>query len=124
MKRTPDTRPIARPKDVLDVCDYRDEKTHIEGHSVSIITKDNCWPGIFAPNPFQPPFSPHAYIVSFEWRHGWTEIEMKYVFPSIVRKYMFPKLKLFRRDVKQDSFKLATDFRQEMLKQAESCLSL
>ena len=47
------------------------------------------------------------------------EIRVKYVFPNIISKYVFPKLKLFERDVKQDGFKLASDFRQEMLKQVE-----
>ena len=47
------------------------------------------------------------------------EIRVKYVFPNIIGKYVFPKFKLFKRDVKQDGFKLANDFRQEMLKQIE-----
>ena len=117
-----DTRPIARPKEVSDVVEYYDEKTHeLKGYSLSIKTEDNCWPGIFACNPFRPPFSPYAYIKSFSMDLNSQEIGVKYVFPNIISKYVFPKLKLFERDVKQDGFKLANDFRQEMLKQIK-CL--
>ena len=115
-----DTRPIARPKEVSDVVEYYDEKTHeLKGYSLSIKTEDNCWPGIFACNPFRPPFSPYAYIKSFSMYLNGQGIGVKYVFPNIISKYVFPKLKLFERDVKQDGFKLANDFRQEMLKQVE-----
>lgn len=117
-----DTRPIARPKEVSDVVEYYDEKTHeLKGYSLSIKTEDNCWPGIFARNPFRPPFSPYAYIKTFSMDLNGQEIGVKYVFPNIISKYVFPKLKLFERDVKQDGFKLANDFRQEMLKQIK-CL--
>jgi len=115
-----DTRPIARPKEVSDVVEYYDEKTHeLKGYSLSIKTEDNCYPGIFLCNPFRPPFSPYAYIKTFSMDLNGQEIGVKYVFPNIIRKYVFPKLKLFKRDVKQDGFKLANDFKQEMLKQVE-----
>jgi len=121
-----DTRPEARPIDVSDVSEYHNTKTQkFEGYTVSVTTTDNCWPGIFMANPFRPPFSPHACIVSITWIDYRREdkggqpftYKIEYLFPNVIRKYVFPKHKMFKRYVKQPAFECAMKFRGQMLEQ-------
>lgn len=122
-----DTRPTATPKKVSYISEYHDEETNeLSGYTLSVITEDNCWPAIFVPNPFQPPFAKHGYIKSFTWvdnNHDkdthYRAIEIKYMFPCISYDFRFPKLKLFKHRIKHPALRYAMNFKQEMLKQIE-----
>ena len=119
-----DTRPTATPKKVSYISEYHDDETNeLSGYTLSVITEDNCWPGIFAHNPFQPPFSPHAYIKSFTRVDNddnispCRAIKIEYVFPYVSYDYRFPKLKLFKHRVEHSALKHAMNFKQKMLNQ-------